>query len=492
MSDITGQSLNNNLLKLECHFTWAVFEEEIDIEKIEGRVHDQIAYLPSTQRHRLHNLLAYTSYLKGDNEEAIRQLQKAEEHLQGTQSADVDIKRAVIYSNYAWLFYHSNQLRDAQSYLEKVEAIYKKFESSPEHDVLLTEIYGEQAWALLTFYGKYCERAKECFEKALKLDPDNPELNSGYATVMYRLEYQDLMIYGTSKYNSLELLRRAVELNENDTVIKAYLALRYQSLGQAEEGEKIMAEALRQTPNSPYLLRYAAKFYRNEGKIDDAITILKKALNQTPNSGSLYYQIGLCYKKKMNMLMKSAKTAKSSNQPKNTYTRDVNEAISSATLHFEEAVANIKNFVEAYIELGSMYGRAGEFEKAEVTFQTVLHLKNLTCEDKQEIHFGYALFKQQAVRSESEAIKHYKEVLLIPNRTRVRSYSRNDLKQLAEQKVTKHPSDATGFGLLGFIYQQEGEVEQAIDYYEKALELDPDNEDYMSALCCLRLSLTRD
>ncbi|XP_041425936.1 interferon-induced protein with tetratricopeptide repeats 5-like, partial [Xenopus laevis] len=490
-SDITRQSLKNNLLKLECHFTWAVFKEEIDIEKIEGRVHDQIAYLPSTLRDRLHHLLAYTSYLKGDNEEAIRQLQKAEEHLQGTQSADVDIKRAVTYSNYTWLFYHSNQLSKAHSYLEKVEAIYTKFESSPEHDVLLTEIYGEQAWALLTLYGKSPERAKECFEKALVLDPDNPELNSGYATVMYRLEYQDLMIYGTSKYNSLELLRRAVELNENDTVIKAYLALRYQSLGQAEEGGKIMAEALRQTPDSPYLLRYAAKFYKNEEKIDDAITILKKALNKTPNSGSLHHQIGLCYKKKIK-LMKSAKTARLSTQPAETYTRDRNEAISSAIFHFEEAVANTTKFVQAYIELGSMYGKASEFEKAEDTFQRVLHLKNLTCENKQEIHFGYALFKQQTVRSESEAIKHYKEVLLIPNKTRVRSYSRDNLKQLAEQKVTKHPSDATGFGLLGFIYQQEGEVEQAIDYYEKALELDPDNEDYTSAFCCLRLSLTTD
>ncbi|OCT71764.1 hypothetical protein XELAEV_18034742mg [Xenopus laevis] len=484
-SDITGQSLKNNLLKLECHFTWAVFKEEMDINNIEDRVHDQIEYLPSTPRHRLHNILSYTSYLKGDNEEAIRQLQKAEEHLQGTQSADVDIKRAVTYSNYAWLFYHSKQLSKAQSYLEKVEAIYKRFESFTEHDVLLTEIYGEQAWALLTFYGKYCERAKECFEKALKLDADNPELNLGYATVMYRIESQDLIVYGTSKYPSLELLRRAVELNKNDTVIKAYLALRYQSLGQAEEGGKIMEEALRQRPDSPYLLRYAAKFYRNEGRIDDAITILKKALEQTPTSGSLHHQIGLCYKKKM--LMKSAKTARLSNQPMNTYTRDINEAISSATFHFEEAVANKKIFVEAYIDLGSMYGRAGEFEKAEVTFQTVLHLKNLTCEDKQEIHFGYALFKQHAVRSESEAIKHYKEVLLIPNKTKFRSYSRNNLKQLAEQKATKHPSDGFGFGLLGFIYQQE-----AIDYYEKALELDPDNEDYMSALCCLRLSLTRD
>uniref|UniRef100_A0A803KD97 Interferon-induced protein with tetratricopeptide repeats 5 n=1 Tax=Xenopus tropicalis TaxID=8364 RepID=A0A803KD97_XENTR len=473
MSDVVENSLQNHLLKLECHFTWTFFKEEFDIDNIEERLHDQIAFLPSTHRHRLHNLLAYTSYLKGDNQEAIRQLQKAEELLQGTQTAHLDIKRAVTYSNYAWLYYHSNQFSKAQSYIERVEAICKKFESSPEHDILLTERYGEQAWALLTLYGKYCERAKECFEKALVLDPDNPELNSGYAIVMYRLESQDLILYETSKYKSIEFLKRAVTLNENDTVIKALLSLRYQSLGQAEEGGKIMEEALRQTPDSPYLLRYAAKFYRNEGKIDVAITILKKALNQTPASGSLHHQIGICYREKMKSLMKSAR---------NAYTRNTEEAI----FHFEKAVEHKQFFVEAYIDLARMYGRANQFDKAEDTFQKVLSLRNLTWEDKQEIHFGYALFQQQAARSESEAIRHYKEVIRIPNKTKFRAFSNNNLKQLAEQNIKKTPSDPTGFRLLGFIHQLD-----AIDYYEKSVELDPDNKDILSALSCMKCSLSK-
>ncbi|XP_018082167.1 interferon-induced protein with tetratricopeptide repeats 5 [Xenopus laevis] len=476
------------LLKLECHFTWAVDTEEVaDINNIEDRLHDQIAYLLSTLRHRLYNLLAYTWYLKGGSQEAIRQVQKAEEHLQGTQSADVDIKRAVIYSNYAWLFYHSNQLSKAQSYLEKVEAIYKKFESSPEHDVLLTEIFGEQAWALLTLYGKSPERAKKCFEKVLVLDPDNPELNSGYAIVMYRLECEDNRVYATNKCKSIELLKRAVTLNEDDTVIKALLALKYLYLGQPEIGGKILEEALRQTPDSPYLLRYAGKFYRSEGRVDYAISILKKALNQTPTSSSLHQQIGLCYKQKMKMLIKSAKTAKSCYQPTNTYTSDINKAISSAVFHFEKAIELQEIVVNVYIELAFMYAKGTQFKKAEDIFQKALKLRNLTCEEKQEIHFRYALFQQHELKSESEAIRHYKEVLLIPNKTRVRSYSKNNLKDLAENKISNYPSDATGFGLLGFIYQQD-----AIDVYEKALELDPDNEDYFYALCYMRLSLSTD
>ncbi|KAE8590748.1 hypothetical protein XENTR_v10018187 [Xenopus tropicalis] len=493
MSDLLEESLKSHLLQLECHFTWTVDMEEVtDIDNMKDRLHDQIAFSPSTPKHRLHNLLAYTSYLKGDNQEAIRQLQKAEEHLQGTQTAHLDIKRAVTYSNYAWLYYHSNQFSKAQSYLERVEAIYQKCESSPEHDILLTERYGEQAWALLTLYGKYCERAKECFEKALVLDPDNPELNSGYATVMYRLESQDLILYETSKYKSLEILKRAVTLNENDTVIKALLALKYVYLGQAEEGGKIMEEALRQTPDSPYLLRHAGKFYRIVGKIDDAITILKKALNQTPTSCSLHHQIGLCYKMKVNKLISSAKIAKSLCQPTNAYTRDIKEAISSAVFHFEKTIALEETFIIAYIDLADMYTKGTQIDKAEDLFQKVLHLGYLTWGEKQQIHFSYAVFKQHTIKSESKAIRHYKEALLIPNKTRYRAYAEQNLAHLANCKISKNPSDATGFELLGFINQQDGKIREAIDSYEKALELDPDNEDYLSALCCMRLSLSKE
>ncbi|NP_001088513.1 provisional ortholog of interferon induced protein with tetratricopeptide repeats 5 S homeolog isoform X1 [Xenopus laevis] len=461
MSDLPEESLKNALLNLKCHFTWTVDMEAVaDIDNIEDGLHHQIAFLPSIPRHRLHNLLSYTNYLKGDNEEAIRQLQEAEQHLQGTQS--VDIKRAVTYSNYAWLYYHLNQFSNAQSYLERVEAIYNNYDSSPEHDILLTEIYGERAWALLTFYGKNCERAKEWFEKALELDPHNPELNSGYATVMYRLENQDNRFYANNNCECLELLKRAVTLNENDSVIKALLALKYHYLGRGEEGETIMEEALRQTPDSPDLIRHAAKFYRREGKIDYAITILKKALEKTPTSCHLHYEIGLCYEQKMNMF------------------------VSLATSHFEKVLQYKKRFVDAYIHLAKMYVKQNQFKKAEDTFQKGLNLENLTCEDKQEIHYHYAVFKQYQCGSESEAISHYKEVLMIPNKTSVRSKSKNKLEQLAKRR--QDSSDATGFGLLGFIHQQEGEISQAIDYYERALELDPDNEEYMSALHYMRLN----
>ncbi|KAG8435217.1 hypothetical protein GDO86_013240 [Hymenochirus boettgeri] len=492
MPDLTGgpgdESLLTSLGKLECHFTWKLVKEKTDIDDIEERLHDQIVFLPSAQSHRLYNLLAYTSYLKGERTEAIRRLQRAEEHIQQSESFGTDIKKTVTLSNYAWLYYYSNELTNCQSYLKEVEAIYKKSKSCSVHNSLLTEVYGEQAWTLLTFHGRSPEKAKACFEKVLAIDPDNPDLNSGYAIVMYRLESEERYEYGTGQYKSLECLKRAVKLNQSDSVIKALLGLKYQCFGQREEGMQMIEAALKQTPDSPYLLRYVAKFYRREGMIEKAIAVAKKALSQTPTSSSLHYLIGICYSKKVNSLIKSARSAKSS-KATDTYTQLIKETISYAIFHFEKAIEIQKRFAIAHIELANMYVKGQHPEKAENTFLKALAIENLKPEDKQEILFQLALYKQYQNKSESEAIEHYKNVLLIPNTTKARMFSKQNLEKMAKNIIQQDPSDATGFALLGFIYQLESDTEQAIEYYKKARERDRDNEEYLNVLCSLQLSI---
>ncbi|KAM4702849.1 LOW QUALITY PROTEIN: uncharacterized protein WCC33_011380 [Rhinophrynus dorsalis] len=477
-SEPLKESLKSQLLKLECHFTWTLLKENIMIENVEERLYDQITFLFSTQRHRIYNLLAYIKHLKGENDEAITQLQKAEEHIQVSQAVDTDIKRTVTYSNYAWLYYHTNQVKKCDLYIKKVETICKKFESTPDQNALLPEIYGEQGWSLLTLGKKYYERAKDCFEQALDLDPENPELNSGYATAVYRLESYSNFKYSVDEGKSLQLLKRAVELNEKDTVVKALLALKYKYLGQAELGKRFIEG----TPDYPYLLRYAAKFYRSVGKTDEAIKLLKKAIALTPTSGSLHHQMGLCYRNLIYQLIKSAKYAKFNFQPTYSYTEQIKDNILYAIFHFEKTIELAHTFVEAYVDLANIYIRGNQYQKAEETFQKALNLQSLTCEEKQDVHLNYGHFKEFQIRSESEAIYHYKEALLIPNITKARSFAVSDLKRMAEKIIRRDPSYATGFGLLGYAYQQKGQNAEAIENYKKALKLDPYNAEYLCAL----------
>ena len=107
----------------------------------------------------------------------------------------------------------------------------------------------EEGWALLKCGGKNYERAKACFEKALEVDPENPEFNIGYAIAVYRLD-----IFSKPS-QTLRTLKQALRLNPENAYIKALLAVSLQGVGQEAEGEKYIKEALRSASSQTYVFR---------------------------------------------------------------------------------------------------------------------------------------------------------------------------------------------------------------------------------------------
>ncbi|XP_075072510.1 interferon-induced protein with tetratricopeptide repeats 5-like isoform X2 [Mixophyes fleayi] len=435
----------------------------------------------------VYNLLAYVMHLKRDYTKAIANLEEAEEMVKENSPDGLDRKYLVTYGNYAWVYYYLKRYEDSQSYIDKIDNINKQSTLSTNNSQDIAEIYGEQGWSLLKFCGQYYEKAKVCFEKVLELDPEDPEWNSGYATAVYRLEGFNGRRYPASQCRSLALLKRAVKLNPKDAVVKALLALKLQDLKRADEGRKYVEEALEQAPNLPYLLRYVAKFYRRAGLVDEALRVLKTAVDLMPTSGFLHHQIGLCYKQKMIISKKECK--KVTFQNRQMHAEKIDELTKKAIFHFEKVLEYKKTFVYAYTDLANMYSEAKQYQKAEDTFKKVLTLTNLIDEEKQQIHLNYGRFEEYTNKSESEAIKHYKKGFQITEPNQDREGCEKGLKRLAERMIQRDHRDALGFGLLGFVYKNNGNTSQAIECYEKALKYDPYNEDYLSDLCDLKLMI---
>ncbi|XP_075071286.1 interferon-induced protein with tetratricopeptide repeats 5-like [Mixophyes fleayi] len=487
MSELSEHTLKSRLPQLTCHFTWSLLEKDTDIAVIEERLYNQMTFLVTKNKYMVYNLLAYVMHLKGDYTKAIANLEEAEKKIRENIPDGTDRRYLVTYGDYAWVYYHLKQFEDSQSYIDKIDQINKQLKLSTTDSQEIAEIYGEQGWSLLTFCGQYYEKAKACFEKALELDPEDPEWNSGYATAVYRLEGFKGRKCPASECKSLELLKRAVKLNPNDAVVKALLALKLQDLKRADEGRKYVEEALEQAPNLPYLLRYVAKYYRRAGLVDEALRVLKTAVDLMPTSSFLHHQIGLCFKQEMFKNKRAFKHV--SFQNRQMHTDKIYELTRKAILHFEKALEYEKTFVYAHIDLANMYSEAKEYQKAENTFKKALTLANLTDEEKQEILFSYGCFEEYVKKSESEAIKHYKNSLRITEPNLHRKDCEQALKRLAENKIRSDHRDALGFGLLGFIYKNNGNTSEAIEYYEKALKYDPYNEDYLSDLCDLKLMI---
>ncbi|XP_075207780.1 interferon-induced protein with tetratricopeptide repeats 5-like [Anomaloglossus baeobatrachus] len=447
MSGSSKEALKLRLLQLKCHFTWKLLLKDTDPDELEERLYDQHKFLVSKYKYMVNNFLAYVMHLKGDYTKAILKLEKAEERIKENNPDGTDQNYLVTYGNYAWVYYYMKQYEDSQKYIDKVEQIYKELKGPQD----VAQIYGEKGWSLLKFCGQYYEEAKQCFQKALELEPEDPEWLTGYATVVYRLEGFHGRKCAASDCKSLELLRNAVEKNPRDPVVKALLALKLQGLN-SYEGKKYIEEALKQAPSYPYLLRYVAIFYRRAEMVDEALRVLKSAVALIPTSPFLHHQIGLCYKKKYFLCKKQIFGNR------NTYNRrmhlaELEDLLKNALLYFEKTLKCKKTYVYAHVDLANMYGEARENLKAEETFKTVLSFPNLTDEEKQQIYYNYGNFKEYWMRSESEAIDYYKMSLQIIVPSQERNASEKALRKC----------------------------------YEKALTYDPDNEEYVSELCELRL-----
>ncbi|NXB70281.1 IFIT5 protein, partial [Donacobius atricapilla] len=475
-STISKDSLKTSLLQLECHFTWTLLEKDVGLEALEETILDHIKYVD--EYHIVdYNILSYVCHLKNSNEEALRSLRKAEEAIQKHHPGELARRSLVTWGNYAWIYYHMQRYEEAQAYVSKVENSCKKLSSTAHGKIQLPEIYAEQGWSLLRFGNKYFKRAKDCFENALKSEPDNPDFNAGYAIALYRLDYAAR--FGEQRTPCLEALKRAAELNPMNTTILALLALKLQRLQRGDEGERYIEEGLQKTPDFPVFLRHAANFYRKKGKVNKAVEILRKTLELTPNSVFLHHQLGLCYKFKIRQLKKARYTPK----------EKVENLIQLAIFHFKTAINKKPVFFTAYADLGNLYALGERYEEAEEIFQEVLQRNDLSCSEKQEIYFNYGKFQHLHMKSESKAIKYYIESLKMEEDSYGRKMCSEAVQTLLKQKIDSGLGDATDIGTLGLVHNLNGKKQEAIECYKKAIALDPNNEDYQNALAELQLSI---
>ncbi|XP_004701409.2 interferon-induced protein with tetratricopeptide repeats 1 [Echinops telfairi] len=455
--------IKERLEQLRCHFTWQLIIEAKEMLDLESRILEEIEFLDTQYNVEIHNLLAYVQHLKSQNEAALENLQMAEELIRQKHGDQSDVKSLVTWGNYAWVYYHLGKVAEAQTYLDKVEKTCKKFESPSHYRIRCPEIDCAEGWAFLKCGGRNYEQAKVCFQKALEADPENPEFSTGYAITLYRLDGFTRETQPTEL--SLLPLRQAVRLNPEDVLIKVLLALKLQEVGQEEEGEQYIEEALTSTSSQTYVFRHAARFYRRKGSVDKALQFLKMALQRTPDSAFLHHQIGLCYR---DLLIQ---TKEANNRQPRVQSRPHDNIIKSAIFHLEYAVKQKPTFDVAYVHLASMYIEASDYRKAEETYQKVLEIKPFEAVKKQKVHFQYARFLEFQRRYDDGAIRHYLEAIKIETESFAREKSIGSLEKLALRKCHRNPSDEESWGLLGFIHKMKGEINEALDCYEKAIGL---------------------
>ncbi|XP_013217596.2 protein IFIT1 homolog B isoform X1 [Ictidomys tridecemlineatus] len=452
--------IQDKLGQLRCHFTWGLEIEDNAIPDLESRVMEEIEFLDTRPNVGIHNLLAYVKHLKGQDEEALQSLREAEDLVQRENTDRSDLRSLVTWGNCVWVYYHMGRLAEAQTYLDKVEDTCKKFASPSRYRLEFPEMECEEGWALLKCGGQYYERAKACFERALRVEPENPEFSLGFAISSFQLDYDDENVI------SLEPLRRAVSLNPEDAYVKVLLALKLQDVGQEKEGEGYIEEALNSTSSQSYVFQYASKFYRKKGCVDKAIELLKKALEARPDSGYLHHQLGLCYRAKL-IQVKNVRNI----NPRRQIRENVDRWVQLAIKEFQETLRLRPRFEMAYVHMAEMYAERGQCRLAEENFQKALCMDNLADHIQQDIHYLYGRFLQFHMGSEDKAITHYLKGLKIEEMSFARKKLISALEKLAKNRVKQNVSVVESVSLLGLSHKLKGEVKEALLCYERALRL---------------------
>ncbi|XP_062927245.1 interferon-induced protein with tetratricopeptide repeats 5-like [Mobula hypostoma] len=483
MSDTLKESLFEKLCQLQCHFTWIPQKDNTDFSDMKLRLQDSIK-LGVKYQATSYNHLAFVNCQQGNYEEAIQNLKEAEKIWRENHNNEFERRSIITYGNFAWVHYHMGQLTEAQSYLDKLEIICEPLSDGPRYTAMTPEVYGEKGWSLLSSAATYYVEAKECFEKALEKDCNNVEWTVGYATALLRLENISGVPENLERSQPVRYLRRVLELDPDDTVAMVNLALKLQEFNEAEKANELVEEALRKTPDLPYVLRYAAKFYRIGGDVDIAIGLLKRALEFTPCSSFLHHQIGICYRGKLFTLKKKA----GSNYPDRATFQLKAEFISKSKYHFEKAFELKPLFIFAKLDFAGICLENGEVARAEEIYNSLLSLEDLALDHKQALALQVGLFELHHKRSKSNAIIYFLDGLKIHHGSKQWKLCDSNLRKILRKQIQRNPRNSKAFGILGMVHQLAGEKDEAVKCFEKALEFDPGNEEYLNSLSDLRLS----
>jgi adenylate cyclase len=133
--------------------------------------------------------------------------------------------------------------------------------------------------------------ARKLAEEAIALDP---EYAMGYA-LLATTHMLDVRL-GTTKSQTeslnraIELIRKAISMDESDGKNRAFLARLYAMAGKYDNGFAEVERALALDPNSPETSYQAGVFLTFAGKPEEAISLFKKAMRLNPFPPASYYQ----------------------------------------------------------------------------------------------------------------------------------------------------------------------------------------------------------
>ena len=273
---------------------WAdnYISDNSDILELQNQISNQISknlaqnlnLVPQSSKSFLpDNFEAFQEYIKGKfyfNKRTVEGLKKGIEHAQN--ALEIDPTFAMAYVGLADCY---NLLAGQHTYMAPNEA-FPKAKAASERAVEISGDFAEaySSLAFATYYFDWNRQlAEQYFKKAIELKPNYPTAHHWYGESLAAEKRFD---------ESIEVLRKAQELDPLSPAISTDLAQTFLFAGKIKESQYLLDQILELNPHFVRALYLYGIVYEELNQFEKALEILQKANDLSPNEPAILAEIG--------------------------------------------------------------------------------------------------------------------------------------------------------------------------------------------------------
>jgi tetratricopeptide (TPR) repeat protein len=298
----------------------------------------------------------------------------------------------------------------------------------------------------------------QLFEQSVRLDP-------GFARAWAYLSDAYVVLYRSSRdkmdaERAVSAAQQACRLD--DQLADAHFALGYAHsvVGQTSIAISETRRALELAPNSADGYRRLGRIYQDSGAKDAAISAFRRAVELNPHYWNTHLQLAAAY-------FRYGDNAR-------------------AALHYQRVTEQVPERAEGFQGLATAYLQMGDFARSEAVYK-----KAISLQDRPSSFSGLATAYYFQGRY-ADAIRMYQKAIELAPKQELyygnlgdacRWSGKADEARVAYQQaialahadLATNPQSASALGSLALYYAKLGEVNQSLDFIQRAHAIDPNN-----------------
>lgn len=411
--------MESKLEALQCHFKWDLDYSASLLFQLKEKLEDIGTEEGCSWLGHIYNLQGYIHHQLGFTDEARSFLKKAAEAFRQMRNAvsDTGPWLAVNYGNQAWLHHLQGEPAESQAYLAKLDALTEEY-PSPSKEELHPEIYAEKAWTLMKFGPDHKLLAVECFQSAIRMQPDMPEWHSSYILVLVSTFHHSNPAMMDSIFEKMKIALKHDPENLFLAALHAEACARNRKQLQEELCE-LARRVLKKSVSSYSGIKVILRLYRMYVSFDEAINLAEEILERHPEERYAKKCAALCYSKKI-LLDKHLPPEHSLVSRGIALCRDVICLYPHSALKGKIALANV-------------YGHLNHLREAEEIYDDLLKTE-LDLEQAQMLYYHYAKYIYVVQRKVSKSKEFFMRAAIMPLTSNYRDKSLQILDRIQEQK----------------------------------------------------------